>query len=204
MMVAVPAGAASDRFSGNLKVVDGDTFDVGGQRVRLHGIDAPEHGQPCRQQGSQDFDCGVWVTQKVRALLEGRQAVCDGIERDRYGRTVAQCRLGGRDIGQWLVEEGLAFAYRRYSMAYDLDEKAALTGGRGLHRFDLEAPSAYRRAASAPAGCVIKGNLSRSGQIYHVPGQRDYDRTRITTADGERWFCTEAAARAAGWRRAKR
>jgi hypothetical protein len=58
--------------------------------------------------------------------------------------------------------------------------------------------------ASAPEACAIKGNISANGRIYHRPGQRDYARTRINPAQGERWFCTEDEARAAGWRPALR
>jgi hypothetical protein len=64
-------------------------------------------------------------------------------------------------------------------------------------------------AISSPAmgqsdGCVIKGNVNTRGErIYHVPGQRYYDETRISPSHGERWFCSEQEARAAGWRRAK-
>lgn len=52
--------------------------------------------------------------------------------------------------------------------------------------------------------CTIKGNISPDGMIYHMPGQRDYSRTRISEKNGERWFCTEDEAVAAGWRRATR
>jgi len=55
------------------------------------------------------------------------------------------------------------------------------------------------------AACIIKGNISDRGErIYHMPGGEFYDRTRISLAKGERWFCSEADARAAGWRRSKR
>jgi hypothetical protein len=57
---------------------------------------------------------------------------------------------------------------------------------------------------SGADGCVIKGNISSNGRIYHVPGQEHYDRTRISPSKGERWFCSESDARAAGWRRARR
>jgi hypothetical protein len=69
------------------------------------------------------------------------------------------------------------------------------------------APSMMPLASnSTGGGCNIKGNISiNSGErIYHVPGQEYYDETRITTSKGERWFCSEQEARAAGWRRAKR
>ena len=69
------------------------------------------------------------------------------------------------------------------------------------------APGAGYAAGAAPApagGCAIKGNISQNGRIYHMPGQADYARTRIAESRGERWFCSEAEARAAGWRRARR
>lgn len=128
---------------------------------------------------------------------------------------MAKCFADGADIGRVLVEEGLAYAYRRYALDYDLEEKAAYVAGRGIHAFSLEKPSAHRAmpsgdapqaGAGAGAGnCRIKGNISAKGvRIFHVPGQQHYGRTRINTAKGERWFCSAAEARAAGWRAARR
>ena len=112
-----------------------------------------------------------------------------------------------------MVSQGFALAYRKYSTAYVGQERAAKAARRGLWRGEFVAPWDWRRgkrlAAAAPVArtgeCRIKGNISRSGKrIYHVPGARYYDRTRIDTSKGERWFCSEAEARVAGWRRAKR
>jgi hypothetical protein len=99
-------------------------------------------------------------------------------------------------------------------MAYDLDEKSAVVAGRGLHGHLMARPEDHRRAvregraqdnAAPHADCPIKGNVNSKGRrIYHMPGQADYARTVIRPATGERWFCDEATARAAGWRRAKR
>lgn len=214
----VPLAAAAEGFGGLVRVIDGDTFDVGEVRVRLHGIDAPELGQICTNPDGETWDCGTWVAEEVRARIEGREARCEAVEKDRYDRTVARCAVVGQDVGRMLVADGLALAYRKYSMAYDLEEKAAVVAGRGLHEVLMARPEDHRRMvreeraaeaqAKAPApqaGCVIKGNRSGSGnQIYHMPGQADYDATVITEAKGERWFCSEAEARAAGWRRAKR
>ena len=104
-------------------------------------------------------------------------------------------------------------------MSYVPEEAAAKTARRGIWRGDVVAPREWRRderlavaqpAASRPAAqkergrCAIKGNISKSGKrIYHVPGGRFYGQTRINTSKGERWFCTEGAARAAGWRRSR-
>jgi len=108
------------------------------------------------------------------------------------------------------VRDGLAFAYRKYAMDYDLDEKAAFVGKVGIHGFLLESPARYRltriEGRNAPdANCQIKGNINAKGaRIYHMPGQEYYQKTGIRPEKGERWFCSEAQARASGWRAARR
>lgn len=201
-------------FGGTVRVVDGDTLEVGGVRVRLHGVDAPELGQVCTNPDGARWDCGTWVADRLRARLRGRDLRCRALETDRYGRTVATCTLAGEDLGRKLVQDGMALAYRKYSMAYDLDEKGAVVAGRGLHGYLMARPEDHRRAvhgsrfggtAAPDPACAIKGNISSKGRrIYHMPGQADYDRTVIRPETGERWFCDEAGARAAGWRRARR
>ncbi len=190
-------------------MIDGDTIDVAGERVRLFGIDAPELGQPCRIDG-RTIDCGQWASRAVRDTFGGQLARCDDRGTDRYGRTIARCTVGGRDIGGEIVRAGFAEAFRRYSLDYVDEEKEAIVGKRGIWRTEMARPADFRNRAaqvaqsSGSARCVIKGNISDNGRIYHMPGQEHYDRTRISTSKGERWFCTEAEARAAGWRRARR
>lgn len=195
-------------------MVDADTLRIAGETVRLHGIDAPEADQMCGGQGAPTWACGTWAAAEVRARFQGRPARCEALGRDGYGRLLARCFVDGADMGRALVLDGLAFAYRRYAMDYDLDEKAAVVNGRGLHATGVQSPEGYRdakrrlapvQATDAPQGCGIKGNISRDGKrIYHLPGQAWYDATRIRPEQGERWFCSEADARAAGWRRARR
>lgn len=205
LLIAAPAWAAPD---GIVRVVDADTIDVGGTRVRLFGIDAPEMGQPCSADG-RTWDCGAWTRDAVRNRYEGEFARCIAQDTDRYGRVVAQCVVDGQDMGKMIVQSGLAWAFRRYSETYDLDEKAAAVAGRGLWAVEVQLPSDYRAAAvqgEAPTNrqCAIKGNISGNGRIYHMPGQEHYGRTRINPANGERWFCSRAEAEAAGWRAARR
>ena len=211
--------ASSETLSGQARVIDGDTFAVAGQRVRLHGIDAPETRQTCSRDGRK-WACGRAATKAMRRLV-GRDPVrCEVRNRDRYGRAVATCFAGGRDLQRQLVRQGLALAYRRYSTRYVPDEDAARAEGLGLWSGAFVEPWRWRREAKArrraasprpqrqaipgTGSCAIKGNISRNGRIYHVPGAEHYDRTRIDTSKGERWFCSEAEARAAGWRRARR
>ena len=199
------AAPASADITGRARVIDGDTIEVAGTRIRLHGIDAPEIGQPCRVDGGGSLDCGRWARDGVARLFGRARTDCVPIELDQYGRTVAKCYVGGTDMNARIVAEGLAFAYRRYSMDYDLTEKQAAVAGVGLWAMSVEAPAEYRQPEpqAAPGDCTIKGNISDSGQIYHTPRNRDYERTRIDTSRGERWFCSEAEARAAGWRPAR-
>ncbi|WP_192881377.1 thermonuclease family protein [Rhodosalinus sediminis] len=204
LLMVTPLAAAP---VGPARVIDGDTLEIGETRVRLHGIDAPEIGQPCRD-GGEVRDCGRWAAEALRARVEGRVLRCEARDRDRYGRVVARCEAGGEDVAAALVRAGLAFAYRRYSTDYVDAEARARAAGRGLHRVRIARPEDHRRAARTPQraqGCAIKGNVARDGErIYHLPGQQFYARTRISERHGERWFCSEAEARAAGWRRARR
>lgn len=212
--------------SGRARVIDGDTIEVSSARIRLFGIDAPESAQRCLA-GSRRWPCGEQATRALAGRIDGRTVACEERDRDRYGRVVAVCRSGGQDVNAWLVHEGWAMAYRRYSTAYVGEEAAAKAARRGVWRGELVPPWDWRRgdrlksasrdrmkatrdaprvAARDRGGCHIKGNISHNSakRIYHMPGDRDYERTRISTSRGERYFCTEAQARAAGWRRAAR
>ena len=211
------AGRAASRpaLSGLARVVDSDTLDVDRVRVRLHGIDAPESAQRCRASGRL-WPCGQEATRALARRIGGRPVACEERDRDRYGRVVAVCTVAGLDLNRWMVAEGWAFAYRRYSRTYVAAESRARAARRGIWRGEAVAPWDWRRGkrlpgSGAPAArrdggrCRIKGNIGGDGRrIYHVPGGQFYDRTRIDTSRGERWFCSESAARAAGWRRSRR
>lgn len=199
----------TDLIAGSIRVIDGDSFEVAGTKIRLHGIDAPETDQICQTEQGADWACGGWITRAVADRYTGEMASCKAIELDRYGRTVARCTALGSDVGAWLVGEGMAFAYVQYSDDYIEIEREAAAVDRGLHAVRMQTPSQHRRrddvaTTLAQGTCNIKGNITAKGvKIYHVPGQEYYTRTRINVAKGERWFCSEAAARAAGWRKSK-
>ncbi len=202
---AAPAWADSH---GTVEVIDADTLDVGGVRVRLHGVDAPEAAQLCEGPSGQAWPCGAWAIAQARALWQGRDASCTLVETDRFGREVSRCAVEGQDLGAALVAAGAAVAYLAYSSDYLPQERAAEAAGRGLWQGSFEMPWDWRREAStsagaapeAPGACAVKGNRSDRGRIYHLPGSPAYAATRIDEAAGERWFCSAAKAEAAGWR----
>ena len=110
------------------------------------------------------------------------------------------------------MHQGWAVAYRRYSLDYVDAEGTARQSRAGIWGSTFVMPWDWRGgqrrgapAAEAPDGCIIKGNISRDGtRIFHVPGQENYEQTRISADKGKRWFCSEQEAIAAGWRKAKR
>jgi len=172
LTLVIAGFVSAQEFGGSVRVVDGDTLDLGGMRVCLHGIDAPELGQHCTCPDGVRWDCGTWVAAHVRAWIGAREVTCKPVDTDRYGRVVARCDVQGHDIGRQLVRDGLAVAYRKYSMAYDPDEKAAEAAQRGLHGHGMRRPAAYRndqRTRTAQISgpddptCTIKGNVSRAG-----------------------------------------
>ena len=197
-----------------IRVVDGDTIDVlidGRQlRVRYIGIDTPETVDPRRP-----VECfGREASARNRELVEGKTV---GLERDvsetdRFGRLLRYPWVEGEMVNARLVEEGYATASTfppdvRYAELFVSLQDEARQARRGL----WSACATPRPSADGPCDYsgtdepVIKGNISlNTGEkIYHVPDGEFYDQTVIDEAKGERWFCTEAEAVSAGWRKSK-
>lgn len=139
-------GRASDTpmIAGRAVVVDGDGLHIGPVTIRIHGIDAPEFDQNCPRLSGGGWACGAEAAKRLRALAEGRQVFCEALDTDRYGRTVARCRVGEVDLAERLVSEGLAWAYVRYSTDYAAIEAESRRAGRGVWQADAQPPWAYR------------------------------------------------------------
>lgn len=207
MIDGVLAGPTAARaITGPARVVDGDTIDIAGMRVRLEGIDAPETGQSCDRRDGSSFDCGLAATRLLTELTHGRDVTCEERGRDKYSRTLAVCFAGGVELNGEMVRHGLAWAFVKYSHSYVAIEAEARALRIGIWDGDSEPAWAYRARSwqvagqTAPAGCAIKGNVSRNGHIYHLPWSPWYGKVSVDERRGERWFCSEAEAIAAGWR----
>lgn len=193
-------------IEGQAIVVDGDTLEVAGQRLRLQGIDAPEMAQTCKRAGGEDWACGIEAQQALVALIGGKPVACDRKGLDKYGRVLAICFAGEEDINGWMVENGYAWAFVRYSGEYVAaeasarDNRAGIWQAQNVPAWDFRHSSWQTAINTAPGGCAIKGNISKKGQIYHVPWSTWYEKVKIDASRGERWFCSEAEALAAGWR----
>lgn len=221
LLPVAAAAAGGDVYTGVARVGDGDSLTLlrGGSgmdiRIRLYGIDAPELDQECRDARGRNYPCGVVSERRLAALVEGRRVACEERDRDQYDRIVAICRLGDVDLNDLLVGEGHAVAFLAFSARYVASERAARAAGVGIWAGEAIAPSEHRASSreerrrqiadAGPLGCSIKGNISRSGRrLYHTPDGHSWADTVIDTSAGERWFCTESEARAAGWERAGR
>lgn len=208
------AAHAGQSLTGRVSVIDGDTIDMHGTRLRLHGIDAPESNQACTTTSGQQWRCGQQSALALDKYIAGRPLRCEQRDMDRYGRVVAECFLGQQSVNRWMVRQGWAVAYEQYSRAYVGDQQQAQQSRLNIWSGTFETPADHRRGAVPPQqpgtappdpACPLKGNINRRGdRIYHAPGQADYDRTVINTADGERWFCSHEEATTAGWRPARR
>lgn len=134
---------------GPARVVDGDTLVIHGVRVRLYGIDAPEHDQPCWNARGARYPCGQRVTQALAGWLQGHEVTCVPEDTNPYGRTVARCFVGSVDVNRLVVRAGGAVAYTRFSDLYAADAAWAHAHRRGVWSGPFDPPSGWRHLAPA-------------------------------------------------------
>ena len=114
---AIPVVPPDGIISGPARVIDGDTIDIAGTRIRLEGIDAPEAGQTCQTATAQSWACGTEATRLMVAMTEQRVVDCHASGLDKYGRVLGICFVGNVDINAEMIKRGLAWAFARYSQA---------------------------------------------------------------------------------------
>jgi endonuclease YncB( thermonuclease family) len=126
--------------------IDGDSLRLDGDEIRLEGIDAPEYAQSCRDAAGRNYPCGRLARQALSRLLSRGEIKCLVSGQDRYGRKLAQCSLGERDINATLVQTGHAVAFGRY----ESEEASARSVKVGLWAGSFERPADYRRSHPRP------------------------------------------------------
>lgn len=195
-----------------VRVIDGDTIEIeGGEKIRYIGIDAPETVDP--RKSAQCF--GVEAYNKNRELVESKMARLekDITNRDKYNRLLRYVWVGDTFVNLELIKQGFAYSYSyppdvKYQDQFIKSQQEAREAKRGLwNSCPAVAPAQTKTFApqeNNPSGsCLIKGNINSSGEkIYHLPGCSYYEKTKIDAARGEKWFCAESEALAAGWRKA--
>jgi len=112
LALPVSANAESPTVVGVASVIDGDTIEIHGERIRLLDMDAPETRQLCQDAAGADYRCGQKAALLLSDFIDQRTVTCDWSRRDRYGRILGRCTVAGRDVGLWLVQRGWAVPYR--------------------------------------------------------------------------------------------
>lgn len=189
LLAFIAAAYAAEAISGVPRIVDGDTLVIGTTKIRLASIDAPESDQICLDANRKKWTCGIDARDRLAAHVGNRPIDCAPSGSDAYGRTLAVCTLGEENLNQWMVQQGWALAFVRYSKQYVPDEDAA----RGLWSGAFIAPWDWRHrnrqtvvlgatsvpvsaqaelldaasAAAAPSPqCIIKGNVNRKANGF--------------------------------------
>ena len=135
----------TDIKSQDVKITDGDTIKINGEKIRFSGIDTPELNQTCAKEGVKN-SCGLTAKQilidkiidnKVRCIKEGK---------DRYKRILAECFVNNESLSRYLVRSGYAFAYRKYSKKFIIDEDYARANKLGMWSMEFEYPWDFRRS----------------------------------------------------------
>ncbi len=134
LLTFLPALALAD-IAGTATVIDGATLEIHGERIRLHGIDAPDRRQLCRLDGT-PWRCGVDAANALAGRIDRRPVACR--ERDRDGRIAATCAVAGEDLGEWMVANGWAVAHHLFSYEYSRAEHRAKSARRGIWAGEFE------------------------------------------------------------------
>jgi endonuclease YncB( thermonuclease family) len=140
---------AKDPIVGRASVVDGDTIDIGKERIRFNGVDAPESWQRCKDAAGKDYRCGAVAAEALDAwLAKSRPTRCEFLNRDQHKRVVGNCfRADGASVAAWLVRNGHALDWPRYSKgAYAKDQAAARRAGAGIWQGSFVEPWEARKA----------------------------------------------------------
>tara|TARA_B100000795_G_scaffold191097_1_gene145633 strand:- start:535 stop:1014 length:480 start_codon:yes stop_codon:yes gene_type:complete len=129
--------------SQELRVVDGDTIYLDGEKIRFTGIDTPELKQSCINNGVKN-PCGVTAKEILIKKIGDNQVECISEGKDQYKRTLAECFVNDESLSSYLVRSGYAFAYRRYSKKFILDENYAKANQIGMWAMKFDYPWEYR------------------------------------------------------------
>jgi endonuclease YncB( thermonuclease family) len=202
--VAPGAGlvASAGTVQGRANVLAGDRMRIGATAVRLYGVEAPEVGQTC----ASSRPCAEAARAALQRVVQGKTVACTVSGRGEDGTSTGTCTVDGADLAAKMVRAGHLFAETGLFSTYAGAEREAREASLGVWRAGVDRPADHRSKlweaakGDAPGGCPVKGLVQGNSKTYLVPWERGYERAKVRTSRGERWFCTEAEARAAGWR----
>jgi len=195
-------------ITGRARAIDGGHLRVRKQVLRLDNIDALLPSQTCTSRRGRAWRCGRRAKDQLARLVRRSTLTCTVSGKDDDGIKRVSCTSKIGDVAAALVVKGYAFAHLGMFASYRDEENEARQKKRGVWQGPAERPADFRltrwdkAAKTAPKGCPIKGRVIRRKRLYALPWDRGYARVKIRPRRGEKWFCTEQDARAAGFKRA--
>tara|TARA_B100001063_G_scaffold235967_1_gene255164 strand:- start:460 stop:930 length:471 start_codon:yes stop_codon:yes gene_type:complete len=145
VLLIINSNLLAKEISGFPHIIDGDTVKIFNKRIRLHGIDAPEKKQVCVK-NSTEYSCGKKATIALVKKIDGKKVLCEVQNNlDRYKRYIGVCFVGEVNLNKWLVRNGHAVAYRRYSKDFIEDENYAKKNKLGLWSGNFTYPEKWRK-----------------------------------------------------------
>ena len=140
-------------ISGNAQIIDGDTIKINSNKIRLYGIDAPEFNQLCKKPYltififtfNKDYRCGKISTEKLKKKINNKVINCKILDIDRYKRLIGECYKRNLNLNSWLVSNGYAVAYKKYSRKYSYLEKQAKDNQKGIWGGNFDMPWNWRK-----------------------------------------------------------
>ena len=178
---------------------------VDGVVVRIAHVEAPESRQPCYRADGRRWNCASAAKSALARAVRGHRVTCTPVGPDNGGYVTAQCSVGDSDLATELVRNGDVFAVSSFFSSLGSEEDAARNAKKGIWQGEIQRPQEWRdqewqnATRDAPGGCPIKGYIRASSKLYALPWSADYDRTKVRTDKGGRWFCSEDEAKAAGF-----
>ncbi len=210
----LPLIGANVAVKGKASVIGNDALRIGNTIIRLTGIEALDADQRCPRanaRAGRTWACGDDAREALVRLVRGRVITCETGSADSQGVAWGRCRDGDKDVAQGLVKAGFAFAETGLVSPYQATQSEAQAAKAGIWSVPAaERPQDWRNRVwaeakgRAPEGCPIKGAVKGGNRVYVLPWATEYARIRVSARRGERWFCSEAEAVAAGFRSAAR
>ena len=127
-----------------IKITDGDTIKINGEKIRFSGIDTPELKQTCIKNGVKN-SCGIKAKEMLIDKISNKKVSCIRDGKDQFKRTLAECFVNNESLSRYLVRSGYAFAYRKYSKKFIKDEDYARMKKIGMWSMEFEYPWDYRK-----------------------------------------------------------
>jgi endonuclease YncB( thermonuclease family) len=151
-LILTSSPANAETIAGRATVIDGDTLEIHGERIRILDIDAPESRQTCMQPDGTEWRCGQKAALAVSDWIGQRPVTCETSKKDMYNRWLARCAAGGGDLGQWMAVNGWAVPYRDCKCEVIRDAaKAAKEAKRGIWSGSFQMPWDWRSAQRSSA-----------------------------------------------------